>query len=422
MAIGRRDEMSGNAQGTKSGSASAPKPEADRLPRLSLAERDRRYARIRKAMAKANIDVLILPATHTRWDQMMADSRYVTTIGGFGTETLTIFPREGDPTAYVFNRSAFWKGVQSWVSDVRDGRNYWANNAIERINELGLGKGRIGISGMLDLVRAPDGIVPHAMVTRIQAAFPQAAIGDATSIVQEARSVKSAEEIALMRRSAWIGERMVDAMYAAATPGANERHVYAEMTKALLEHGGDLPTLFIFGTGPRISHGQFVPSNRVMKSGDLIVNEIEAKYAGYGAQLVQPAVLGSAEREYANLVGAAGECFAAVAERMRPGTTLGELINVYKATVKRAGKGRYRFAHPLMHARGLGDEVPVLLGDDDVQRLSQIRLEAGMCFVLKPRVGLEGGGPTAQIGDTVVVGKRGGERLGERPLALHELR
>ena len=406
--------MSTAARPAKSRAASAD----DRLPRLSLTERDRRYALIRKGMAKAGLDVLILPATHTRWDQMMADSRYVTTIGGFGTETLTVFPLKGEPTAYVFNRSAFWKSVQNWVSDVRDGRNYWADNIIERINELGLTKGRIGISGMQDLVRAPDGIVPHAMVTRLQAAFPQAGIGDATAVVQEARSVKSAEEVALMRRSAWIGERMVEAMLAAASPGANERHVYAEMTKALLEHGGDLPTLFIFGTGPGVSHGQFVPSNRIMKSGDLIVNEIEAKYAGYGAQLVQPAVLGKPDKTYAALVAAASECFTAVADRMRPGTTLGELIDTYKATVKKTGKGRYRSAHPLMHARGLGDEVPVLLGDDDVERLSRIRLEAGMCFVLKPRVGLKNGGPTAQIGDTVVVTRKGGERLGTRPLGL----
>lgn len=397
----------------------APAP-ADPLPRLSLAERDRRYKLIRRRMAAEKLDALILPANHARWDQMMADSRYVTTIGGFGTETLTIFPREGEPTAYVFNRSDFWKKVQDWVTDVRDGRNYWANNAIERLKELKLGKGRIGISGLEALVRAPDGLVPYTMMTKLQAAFPAASFVDATGIIQEVRSVKSAEEIALMRRSAWIGERMVDAMLATAAPGVNERHVYAEMTKALLDNGGDLPTLLIFASGPGLSHGQFVPSNREMRTGDLMVNEIEAKYAGYAAQLVQPAVLGKPDRRYATLVEAAVECFERVAETMTPGTTLGEIVATYKATVKKLGNGRYRPAHPLMHARGLGDEVPVMLGDDDVARLSKIELKAGMCFILKPRVGA-GDGPTAQIGDTVVVTRSGGKRLGTRPLGLRVL-
>src|ERR1700722_16686989 len=103
------------------------------IPRLSLAERDRRYAAVRAGMGRENIDVLICPASTSRWEQTMADSRYLTTIGGFGTETLTIFPREGDVTAYVFNRAEFWLAAQDWVGDVRDGRNLWLKNIEERL-------------------------------------------------------------------------------------------------------------------------------------------------------------------------------------------------------------------------------------------------------------------------------------------------
>ena len=53
------------------------------LPRLSLAERDRRYRLVRERMDREGLDVLILPANISRWEQMMADSRYITTIGGF---------------------------------------------------------------------------------------------------------------------------------------------------------------------------------------------------------------------------------------------------------------------------------------------------------------------------------------------------
>ena len=44
-------------------------------------------------------------------------------------------------------------------------------------------------------------------------------------------------------------------------------------------------------------------------------------------------------------------------------------------------------------------------------------LEAGMCFIVKPQV-VPDKGPTAQIGDTVVVTRSGGQRLGERALSL----
>ena len=97
-------------------------------PRLSLKERDRRYKLIRKQMAVEGLDVLICPGNHRRWSQMMADSVYVTTIGGFSTENLVIFPLKGQVTSFVFTYADFWKESQNWVKDVRGGGNKWSDN------------------------------------------------------------------------------------------------------------------------------------------------------------------------------------------------------------------------------------------------------------------------------------------------------
>jgi len=48
---------------------------------LSLYERDRRHAAVQAKMTEQGLDVLILPASTNRWEQCMADSRYVTGIG-----------------------------------------------------------------------------------------------------------------------------------------------------------------------------------------------------------------------------------------------------------------------------------------------------------------------------------------------------
>lgn len=395
-----------------------PTKQAAPLPKLSIKERDRRYQRVRKAMAREKIDVLVLPANHSRWEQMMADSRYLTTIGGYGTETLTVFPREGEVTAFVFNRSGFWKGVQDWVRDVRDGRNRWSENVAERLRELGLREGCIGISGMGGLIRAPDGIVPYGMVEGIREAFPKAKIVNATTLVQEARSVKSAEEVALLRHSAEIAERMAERMIAEARPGANEKQIYADMIHTLLSNGGELSNMMIFAGGKALNHGQFVPTDKLLRKGDMLVNEIQATYAGYGAQIVQPVAIGTPPRGYEALLEASRTCFDNVTAAMRPGVTLGELMDTYTKTVKRTGKGKYRSLHPMMHARGLGDEAPALLGDDDLARFRGLPLKAGQTFIVKPRVGEVDGKLTAQIGDTVVVTRNGGKRLGKRELAL----
>jgi len=388
------------------------------IPQLSTEERDRRYKKVRAAMVEGGIDCLLLPANSGRWEQLQADSRYLTSIGGFATEVFTVFPLAGEVTAYVFNRAAWWRKVQNWVNDVRDGHNHWAGNAIGRLKELGFKKGTIGISGLSGLFRAPDGIIPYVTVKELEEAFPQARIVNATEMMQEIRAIKSAEEIGFLDRSAEIIEGMIDTMQATARPGVTEKELYAEMTRTMLKSGGELPTLFFLGSGPRQTNSSFVPTSRVLEKGDRIVNEIEAKYAGYAAQAVSPLVLGKSEAIHEEMIRISAACFYAVLEKMRPGVTFGELFDTYTETVSREGKGRYRWNHPMMHARGLGDDGPALLGDQDLERFRCLELRPGMVFILKPQVRDAEGKDRASIGDTVVVTENGARRLGKRELKL----
>ncbi|MGH7927955.1 MAG: aminopeptidase P family N-terminal domain-containing protein, partial [Candidatus Binatia bacterium] len=203
------------------------------VPLPSIEERDRRYKNVRASMARAGFDVLLLPANHSRWEQMMADSRYLSGIGGFATEVFTVFPLNGEVAAFVFNRAGWWKRAQNWVRDVRDGRNCWAQNAIEKLREMGFSKGKIGISGLSGLVRAPEGIVPYTTVRAIQDAFPHAEIVNATELMQEARAIKSAEEISFLQRSMEIIEEMIHCMKETARPGVTEKELYANMTHVM---------------------------------------------------------------------------------------------------------------------------------------------------------------------------------------------
>jgi len=388
------------------------------IPQLSIQERDRRYQVVRAEMANRGIDVLLAPANTGRWEQLQGDSRYLTSIGGFATEVFTVFPRDGEVTAYIFNRAAWWERAQQWVKDVRDGRNRWGQNAIERIGELGLQKGTIGVSGLAGLFRAPEGIIPYSSVKAIQDAFPQAKIVNATEMMQDIRAVKSAEEVALLERSAQIVEKTIDAMVENANPGVSEKELYGAMVHAMLANGGELPTLFFLSAGPGLTNSSFVPTDYRIQKGDRLINEIEAKYAGYAAQAVSPVVIGAADDEYQKLIHISRACFDAVLHNMKPGVTFGWLFDIYRDTVERQGQGKYLWSHPVMHARGLGDDGPARLGDKDLERFSKIELKAGMTFILKPQVRPKEGKGRGSIGDTVTVTERGARRLGKRELKL----
>lgn len=389
------------------------------IPQLSIQERDRRYQLVRGEMAKRGIDVLLLPANTGRWEQLQGDSRYLTNIGGFATEMFTVFPRAGEVTSYVFNRASWWQKAQNWVGDVRDGRNRWSHNAIERIKELKLESGTIGISGLAGLVRAPEGIIPYTSVQNIQAAFPQAKLVNCTDMMQECRAIKSAEEVAMLERSEAIIEKAIETLRTTARPGVSEKEVYASMLHTMLSNGGELPTLFFLSAGPNLYNSSFVPTDYVIQNGDNLVGEIEAKYGGYAAQAVHPAVVGKANPAYKKMVEISRACFDAVLVAMKPGVTFGTLFDIYTKTVE--GAGAYSWNHPMMHARGLGDDGPALMRDKDLERFAKIELRAGMTFILKPQVRPTEGKGRASIGDTVTVTENGARRLGTREMKLMEI-
>jgi Xaa-Pro dipeptidase len=388
------------------------------IPRPSLAERDRRHRLIREAMAKQDLDVLVLSPNTARWGQMMADSRYVTAIGGFASEVLTVVPREGDITAYIYNRAGWWKRNLDWIQDVRDGRNAWGDNIVERIRELKMETGRIGFSGLSGLARAPSGTITWDTVDKVTRAFPQASIVNATALMQEVRTEKSAEEVAFMQRSMEIIEKMIDVMVKMAKPGAVEKEIYGQMTATLLANDGELPNFLLFGTGPNLGQSSFVQTNRVLAKGDRIINEIEAKYAGYGAQAVQPVSLGPPSAQYQSMIDLSKVCFDAVLAVMKPGVTFGELMDLYTGIVTREGNGQLSPGLPMMHARGLGDDGPALLRKADLDTFRAKPLREGMTFILKPRVAETNGRERASVGDTVTVTQDGARRLGKRPMGL----
>jgi Xaa-Pro dipeptidase len=387
-------------------------PGADLRGLLSLAERNRRYKLIREKLAELGIDVLVLPANSARFEQNMADSRYVTGIGGYGTETLTVFPVDGEPTAFVFNRAGWWISAQTWITDVRDGANAWGDNVVERLTELGFRRGRIGLSGLSGLKRTPDGLVAHGTFERIRAAFADVEIVDATSVIRDIRAVKSLEEIVVMEGAAQVADAMADTVIQNARPGLSERQLHASVVHTMLAAGGELPSLLILGAGPDLEHGSFVPTDRPLRPGDLVVGELEGRVAGYGAQVVSPVVLGQPSAVFAECAKVAEYAFAEICDRLRPGVTLDEVTAGYSRALMSAGSRGYQTHFPFMHARGLGDEVPAVLHQRDAAGAASVPLAANMVFVLKPKVSIAGEAPGAQLGCTVRVTAKGGVPLG----------
>ena len=91
------------------------------LPRLSLAERDRRYAAVKKEMAARDLDAIVLWGWPLVWDFYTANARYLSPIGGNAEFNVLVFPAVGEPTSIIHMPTFVdgWSAAQDWVSDIR---------------------------------------------------------------------------------------------------------------------------------------------------------------------------------------------------------------------------------------------------------------------------------------------------------------
>jgi Xaa-Pro aminopeptidase len=398
------------------------------LPKFSWAERERRWGRVRQLMRREQLDAIIGFPNQSHWDQFQADVRYLTHIGGHQTEVAVVFPQIGEPTAFVrgSNEIEWWTIAQDWVKDIRPSRRSWSPPVIARLKELKLDSARIGVSGLSGLLRAPEGTVAAGMLDAVRRALPQARFENATEILQEARSVKSAEEVAWIERAAEILDKVVAAILEKAKPGVMENDMVATIWQTIIANGGDYPSMTHWGAGSGVPWACRIAPHRPLQAGDMFNTELEAKYGGYIAQTVQAACLGKIPADLKRAFDASVKAFNELVKFMKPGVTYREVVTVYQQLVREAGfipKGM------LLHGRGIGEDRPQITGEVEGDTYTSVTytqhldlpLVEGNVFVLKPGA-MPGDAPDSiRCGDTVVVEKNGARRLGKRAFTFPEL-
>ena len=130
-------------------------------PRFSIAERDRRWKAVRELMRQQNLDVIVTPQNSGHSADYQANTRYLTHCGGGEPDLAAVFPLEGEVTAIATSAAPRWPTVQDWVTDVREARRNYGRVIVERLKELGVERGRIGITGLGEVegTRTPEGTI-----------------------------------------------------------------------------------------------------------------------------------------------------------------------------------------------------------------------------------------------------------------------
>lgn len=391
-----------------------------RVKALPIAERDRRWSAIRTVMAERRLDALIIRGISSKWDGGTANIRYVSQIGGNGEEAMAVFPASGDPTIFIWASSQldWWPIAQDWVKDVRLGSPSWAETCVARLRDLGLARGRIGVVGIGGRSEAGR-CLSHDIYSGIRAGLPDAQFEPASDIFERLRLCKSPDEVACIAKATELCDLAVAAMLeAAARPGAKAYEVYAEILHAAFRAGGKSPMFLMYEADPAPRHALRFPSDRPLRPGYMILQEIMPKYAGYFSQVMVPVCVGEPDPVYRRLERAAVAAYDEALKAIRPGILTKEVADRLNRPIVEAG---LTWTRPQWQGIGLENveqpmdsHFPGRIGaaDDYV-------LEEGMILGLQPMAALPDHSKGLQVGDTVVVTKDGVRRLGRTEMRMY---
>ena len=402
------------------------------LPRMPVEERDPRWRQIRKAMQEDDLDALFVWGSNRSWGVGLANLRYLTHMGC--REGVAIFPLEGNPKCFTSNPHHFqpynwFASVQEWVDDIEPMTG--TDPIVEAMNSMGLSGANIGVVDHVGALSHHS--LPYWPFKKIQDAMPGARFLDATEILEKIRMIKRPVEIEFLKKAGKIGLKMLERMIASSREGVNERVVYGDMMRELVVNGGEDYAMNLFTTGSAVDseqqhllHGHEAPNSpvdRVLKKGDLVMTEYHANYGGYLVGIEQTISVGEPPPTVLDIHKVCVEVVQEGVDSMRPGKTLRQVVDAFRAPVKRAGM---EYIECGIHGHGMSSpEFPscVYSSESDHQGLSgagflSMELQENMVFgtnidVFEPKWRPDIG---VMLGDTIWISKDGPQALCDTPL------
>ena len=400
-------------------------------PGLSLAERDRRWTRVRTLMRERALEGLLVAGFRAR-------EMYETYISDDYNEGCVIFPLEGDPVvitwAHLRVMRARWsaeRGAKLWVADYRVATS--GAGVAEVLREKRLAEASLGVVGLAS--QAPTeiyGAIPASFWGELTAALPKARWQDISEELSHLMLIKSEEELAQVRYAARAAEAACKVIVEIAAPGVGEEVVFAEATREMLRHGIGLRyPMIVMNSGPHtLSWGppRWTTSGeapRILARGDLMQAELMPLCGNQEVQVQMTVALDPLDEENRQCERVARASYEAGVKALKPGITFAELVAVMEEPLRSSGCWGYT---PLVHSVGphflagrtnVNQEQAKLdvrfVGPNAVRARAAV-LEPGMVFAFEPNACL--GHHRVNIGGTVIVTASGCEELNHIPTSV----
>ncbi len=375
-------------------------------PKISLGERDRRYVALRAALRERGVDAVIVQGTNLF---------YLT--NGLPGERFGVLPTREEPLfVAVHSRhladlaAQVLIDAQDWVKNLGPGDG--PEPIVSRLEELKLGAGTIGITTGFS----------HEFRTGLAKALPSATFVDVTEVFANLRTIKSAEEIAMIDYANRVFDAAVERVHEVGRPGMTGMEVVQEGMKAMWEVGGDIDSTFGFSFGPSPAQNPilgWMSKTRVIQPGDIGTLTAHAEYLHYAGHSDQEIAFGEPRPLHRELFQAVTQVREEVLKAVKPGATQRDLQMVYERATKETG---FRTSpHSQMHQYGI--DVPEFPGpafaaDAPGGRGRNFVLAPGMIYSISPTLLAKDSPDTMLGGTSLVITEDGYRNLGDRKVEL----
>ncbi|MBO5381463.1 MAG: aminopeptidase P family protein [Bacteroides sp.] len=276
---------------------------------------------------------------------------------------------------------------------------------------------------------------------RLAACFPNVEVVPcATSLVREARSVKTEQEVELFRRSGKMHAQAYAQIPSLYRAGMTDSELSIEVER-LMRQSGCLGIFRVFGQSMEIFMGSLLAGDNaavaspydfalggeglhpslpggangtLLKEGESFMVDMAGNYYGYMSDMSRVYAIGSLSDEAYKAHQVCIDIQNEIADHVKPGVVCESLYQMALERVRRAGFADY-FMGVEQKARFIGHGVGLEINESPViaSRISTI-LEPGMVFALEPKIVLPGVGPLG-IENTWVVTAEGVEKLTNAP-------
>lgn len=348
------------------------------ITEISPKERQERIKKIQNELKKRNLDAYLVHSTESDFANVLYLSNHWSVFETVGI----IVPREGESMLLIGPEAEPFAESRSTVKKIRKLLEYRESaepdypdiplvSFEEVFDEVSRGRGikRLGLGDYT--------ILPMPVYDGIKRALGKdGKLIRAEDIIADLRTIKSENEIALIKNAHDITEKTLDEILGKIKPGLTEKQIVGMVLEALYRNGAECEAFsqYIFSginTRNAISRTKF----KKLEANEMIQINIGARLGGYSSSIGRPVFIGKMPKKMKELVQFGLDAHRKTYEWIREGVLSSDVAKKFIQYYKDNGCGKYYLYGPC-HGTGIIEvEKPWM------ETTSDYRLKENMTFM-----------------------------------------